>query len=751
MNGIGVASKLPFFHVYYKYSNMSKINKIRLSGTTYDIEDSGATKTVEVTQAEYDALVSGGTVDPNTFYVITDATAADLSQYWTSAQTQSAITNAVSGKADTSAVTESINAATSGKVDTSTYETYTAATDTALSGKQDTLSAGTGIDITDNVISATGGGGGGGTTYSAGTNIEIDSANTINCTLPIYVREARNGDLTNIAVGDSSNVSSGDYFTYAEGWETKATGAHGAHAEGYGTTASGGYGAHAEGWKTEAKGNMSHAEGEKSKAFGNSSHAEGYGTSAMAYASHSEGWYTKANNQSEHASGQYNNSVSASTTFGDSGNTLFSVGNGTADSARHNAFEIRQNGDIYITSGSSDIKLQDHLGGGGGGSITIDPSLDSGSTNAVANSAITVALDGKQDTLSAGIGIEISGNVISATGGGGGGTITIDPTLDSGSTNAVANSAITEAIANATDGKLKEDLVFSATCGYGSAFGTMSIPNECKRINIYPAKSVSFLGFRSYANYYIKCFILDVETKTEYNAYWNIYRNTINSSGGDGINYVTLTVPDGWANFSVTNESKYRIIGFERDVNPTSNGRNEYHGTSTYTVNIPSGTSINEVFGYFNAVNSNYKGLSYLAGYGTSYELLVAQDGGRMYYGQTIYAENSPLTAHTANTTIHVTSAQTDAWNAKVDSSAITSSVTSASTDSEIPSAKAVYDIIPSTTSAVTSGSTAVVESGAVYDQLGGMKILKLTESEYTALVTKDSNTLYVVVADPSN
>lgn len=49
----------------------------------------------------------------------------------------------------------------SGKVDTSTYSTYTAATDTALASKQTTLTAGTGIDITDNVISATGGGGGG--------------------------------------------------------------------------------------------------------------------------------------------------------------------------------------------------------------------------------------------------------------------------------------------------------------------------------------------------------------------------------------------------------------------------------------------------------------------------------------------------------------------------------------------------------------------------------------------------------------
>ena len=51
--------------------------------------------------------------------------------------------------------------ATSGKVDTSTYTAYTATTDTAIQGKQDTLTAGNGIDITNNVISVTGGSGGG--------------------------------------------------------------------------------------------------------------------------------------------------------------------------------------------------------------------------------------------------------------------------------------------------------------------------------------------------------------------------------------------------------------------------------------------------------------------------------------------------------------------------------------------------------------------------------------------------------------
>ena len=94
------------------------IDKIQLSGVTYDLPSGSGNPTVELTQAQYDALVSGGTVDPDTYYIITDATPQDMSQYWTSAQTNSAITEAVSGKADSSAVTQEISAAVSGKQDT---------------------------------------------------------------------------------------------------------------------------------------------------------------------------------------------------------------------------------------------------------------------------------------------------------------------------------------------------------------------------------------------------------------------------------------------------------------------------------------------------------------------------------------------------------------------------------------------------------------------------------------------------------
>ena len=189
---------------------MANINKIKLSGTTYDIQDSNAARSVTLTQAEYDALVTGGTVDPTAFYIITDATAVDLTQYWTSAQTQSAITSA-----------------TSGKVDTSTYNTYTAATDTALNGKQATLVSGTNIKTINNE-SLLGSGnidiqGGGGKAIEAGRGISITTgatADTVSFDLPIYKTVSGSGFNTSYSLvlntysEPSANIFKTKYNTY---------------------------------------------------------------------------------------------------------------------------------------------------------------------------------------------------------------------------------------------------------------------------------------------------------------------------------------------------------------------------------------------------------------------------------------------------------------------------------------------------------------------------------------------------------
>ena len=106
-------------------SNIKTINNESILGSG-NITISGGTggnPTVELTQAEYDALVSAGTVDNHTYYIITDATPIDLSGYAQTPAVTEEIAAPVSGKADTSAVTESINAAVSGKVDTSAVTT----------------------------------------------------------------------------------------------------------------------------------------------------------------------------------------------------------------------------------------------------------------------------------------------------------------------------------------------------------------------------------------------------------------------------------------------------------------------------------------------------------------------------------------------------------------------------------------------------------------------------------------------------
>lgn len=59
---------------------MANINKISVAGTIYDIQDQHASKTVELTQAEYDGLA---VKDPNTFYIISDAQGGDLTNYYT--------------------------------------------------------------------------------------------------------------------------------------------------------------------------------------------------------------------------------------------------------------------------------------------------------------------------------------------------------------------------------------------------------------------------------------------------------------------------------------------------------------------------------------------------------------------------------------------------------------------------------------------------------------------------------------------
>lgn len=255
-------------------------------------------------------------------------------------------------------------------IDTNSYKLQE-----ALDNKQDTLTAGSGISISGNVISATGGG---------SSNLPISAGTGVN----------------SVIVNSTSNTASGNY-SYAEGNSTTASG-HTSHAEGSLTKANGYY-SHAEGTSTQANGSNSHAEGKYSKASGQTSHAEGDNTRANGIKSHAEGSSTVANgsnshvegsntianNESEHASGEYNVSNTGEST---SAQTLFSVGNGgwdetAQDVVRHNAFEIRKNGDIYFFDGANDVKLQDAI-------PTTTSAVTSGSTDVVTSGGVYAKMGG---------------------------------------------------------------------------------------------------------------------------------------------------------------------------------------------------------------------------------------------------------------------------------------------------------------------------------------------------------------------
>ena len=155
-----------------------------------------------------------------------------------------------------------------------------------------------------------------------------------------------------VIIGDPFSTATGN-FSVAEGLGVTANGNY-SHAEGFDTYARG-ESSHTEGSSITASGEYSHAEGGYTKASGNGSHAEGFFTTANGIASHAEGVYTKTTNRAEHASGVYNSSISANSqvisalTTSPSA-TLFSVGNGVDENNRKNAFEIKYNGDSYITN-----------------------------------------------------------------------------------------------------------------------------------------------------------------------------------------------------------------------------------------------------------------------------------------------------------------------------------------------------------------------------------------------------------------
>lgn len=253
------------------------------------------------------------------------------------------------------------------EVDLSNYYNKTEV-DGLLSGKQDKLTAGNNITINGSTISAND------TTYSAGANIDITD-NTIK------------------AVGYRYNTTNG---SFAEGDRDIIDGET-THSKSNAT----GRMAHAEGNNTKATGKFTHAEGSNTNAIGNGSHAEGTYTVTNGSNTHAEGRFTKTLCNSEHAQGSYNVSHKATDSFdNNAGNTVHSIGIGTANDARKNAVEVMQNGDAYL------------IGVGNYDGVHIKGETDAPS----GLKTLQETVNGKQDALTAGDNIYIANNTISALG-----------------------------------------------------------------------------------------------------------------------------------------------------------------------------------------------------------------------------------------------------------------------------------------------------------------------------------------------
>ena len=151
--------------------------------------------------------------------------------------------------------------------------------------------------------------------------------------------------------------------SHAEGQETSAVGSE-SHAEGYMTSAVGIY-AHAEGQRTYAYGDYAHAEGDRTVAAELGSHVEGYNTTAYGLGSHAEGYKTSAYGQASHAEGASTCAIGVnshaggfatcsmadySTAIGKynapTAEYAFTVGNGTNNNNRSNAFAVKWDGTI---------------------------------------------------------------------------------------------------------------------------------------------------------------------------------------------------------------------------------------------------------------------------------------------------------------------------------------------------------------------------------------------------------------------
>ena len=101
----------------------------------------------------------------------------------------------------------------------------------------------------------------------------------------------------------------------------------------------------------------------------------------------------------------------------------------------------------------------------------------------------------------------------------------------------------------------------------------------------------------------------------------------------------------------------------------------------------------------------------------------------------------------TYETRPYTTQAEKDAWSAKQDALVSGTNIKTINGESLLGEGNITIEGggTINIDQSVISGSSNAVSGGAVYTQMGGLKLVKITQSAYDALATKDADTLYVI------
>lgn len=286
-------------------------------------------------------------------------------------------------------------------------------------------------------------------------------------------------------------------------------------------------------------------------------------------------------------------------------------------------------------------------GGGTGGNITVDSALSSTSTNPVQNKVLYAALNNKLDKNGTATyaTCDSSGNIISSTyarktelsgyvksinnvkpdgagnvnisTSGGGSNITVDATLDSTSSNAIANKAVYAALNNKLD---KTGTAAAATKATQDSYGNVIV-------NTYARKS-DLSGYVKTIN------------NQEPDVNGNI--NISTGGGGTGTNITVDSTLSSTSNNPIANKAVYAAVNNKLDKN----------GTAMYASRDSSGNIITDTYAKKSEVSGVVKSVNNIAPDSNGNVTITVSGGG----GSSDYL---PLTGGTVTGGITATNFQT--------------------------------------------------------------------------------------------